>query len=62
MSHEIKNPFVRESIANAYEAFTGEVLPWDLPRNAEERQIIERIFYALNDLWQTVGLRDEVDS
>ena len=60
--YKVKNPFHWKSVANAYEAFTGEALPEDLPRNREERAIFERVYYSLNDLWQTVGLRDEVDS
>jgi len=54
--------FILKSVANAYEGFTGEQLPKNLPGNKSEREICERVFYALNDLLQTVGLRDEVDS
>jgi len=54
--------FILRSVANAYEGFTGEQLPKDLPRNKAEREICERVFYALNDLFQTVGLRDTEDA
>ena len=53
--------FIRRSVAHAYEGFTGEQLPKDMPRNKAEREICERVFYALNDLSQTVGLRDTED-
>lgn len=54
--------FIVKSVAYAYEGFTGEQLPKDLPRNKAEREICERAFYALNDLFQTVGLRDTEDA
>jgi len=54
--------FIVKSVAYAYEGFTGEQLPKDLPRNAAEWEICERVFYALSNLFQTVGLRDEVES
>jgi len=54
--------FILKSVANAYEGFTGEQLPKDMPRNKSEREICERVFHALSDLYQTVGSRDEVDS
>ena len=54
--------FILKSVEHAYQGFTGEQLPKDLPSNKAEREICERVFYALNDLLQTVGLRDEVDS
>lgn len=58
-SRRAENPFIWQSVANAFEAFTDEALPEDLPRNAEERAILKRVFYSLTDLWQTVGLRSE---
>ena len=54
--------FILKSVEHAYQGFTGEQLPKDLPRNKAEREICERVFYALNDLFQTVCLRDTEDA